>query len=164
MHIKSEYSSLLGNEISNKMKLVLLQSTSAKHKNAIFERKAYLFTKLVHQFQSTSDFSLHFFYLLVPPDLCLLGCIFHMIEYQDCPRVGKHVKDWKKVITQYGGEVEETYHARITHLMCKTQDLAIAQQALREGKRLVTCYWLNDIILKKKVCPPWKAVHFPLPP
>ena len=35
---------------------------------------------------------------------------------------------------------------------------------MREGKRLVTVYWLNDIILRKKVTPPWKAVHFPLPP
>jgi PAX-interacting protein 1 len=48
--------------------------------------------------------------------------------------------------------------------MCKTQDSAISNQALREGKRLVTIYWLNDIVVNRKVLPPWKAIHFPLPP
>ena len=39
----------------------------------------------------------------------------------------------------------------------------MASQALKEGKRLVTVYWLNDIVVKKKVVPPWKAIHFPMP-
>lgn len=70
---------------------------------------------------------------------------------------------WKKVIRQFGGEVEEASNPRITHLLCKTQDSSTATQALREGKRLVTVFWLNDIVAKKVVLPPWKAVHFPLP-
>ena len=86
-----------------------------------------------------------------------------MIEYQEDPEKSCYVDDWKKVICQYGGEIEESYHPRITHLLCRTQDSAISQQALREGKRLVSIYWLNDIIVRKIVCPPWKAVHFPLP-
>ena len=35
-----------------------------------------------------------------------------------------------------------------------------------EGRRLVTlvtAYWIYDTILRKKVLPPWRAVHFPLP-
>ena len=76
----------------------------------------------------------------------------------------KYLSDWKRVIRQYGGEVEEAYSNKITHLMCKTQDTQLSQQALREGKRLVTVRWLNDVVVKKKVLPPWKAVHFPLPP
>ena len=28
---------------------------------------------------------------------------------------------------------------------------------------LVTAYWIYDTILRKKVLPPWRAVHFPLP-
>ena len=31
-------------------------------------------------------------------------------------------------------------------------------------KRVVTAHWLNDIIKMKLLRPPWKAVHFPLPP
>ena len=101
--------------------------------------------------------------LSVPPDLCLLGCIFHIIEYQDDSEKSGYVPSWTKTIRQYGGEVEPSYHQRITHLLCKNQDSALAQQALREGKRIVTSYWLNDVVARKKVMPPWKAVHFPLP-
>ena len=100
----------------------------------------------------------------VPPDLCLLGCIFHIIDYQDDKEKAKFVPDWKKVIKQFGGEIEEEYHPRLTHILCAKQDNEICQTAIRENKRLVTIYWLNDIVVKKKVTPPWKAIHFPLPP
>jgi hypothetical protein len=36
-------------------------------------------------------------------------------------------------------------------------------QALREGKRCVTAYWLNDVVMKQQVLPPWQALHFPTP-
>ena len=112
------------------------------------------------------SFDEFFSYLLVPPDLCLLGCIFFICEYQDDTEQKQYCDDWKKVIRQFGGEVEEAYHpavTRITHVLCKTQDSAISMQALRDQKRLVTVFWLNDIVVKKVVLPPWKAIHFPLP-
>ena len=99
----------------------------------------------------------------LPPEYCLLGCIFYIIDYQNDQDESKYVRDWKKVIRQFGGEVEDAYHPRITHLMCKNQDSSISGQALREGKRLVTVYWLNDVVVLRKVVPPWKGVHFPLP-
>ena len=99
----------------------------------------------------------------LPSEYCLLGCIFHIIDYQEDPDESKYVRDWKKVIRQFGGEVEDAYHPRITHLMCKKQDSSVSTQALREGKRLITVYWLNDIVVLRKVVPPWKGVHFPLP-
>ena len=51
----------------------------------------------------------------------------------------------------------------MTHILAANQKSQLAQSARLEGKRLVTAYWLNDTILRKKVLPPWKAVHFPLP-
>ena len=99
----------------------------------------------------------------LPPEYCLLGCIFHIIDYQEDSDESKYVRDWKKVIRQFGGEVEDAYHPRITHLMCKNQDSSTSTQALREGKRLITVYWLNDVVVLRKVVPPWKGVHFPLP-
>ena len=105
----------------------------------------------------------NFFHFAVPPDLCLLGCIFFICDYQDDLEDSKFCDDWKKVIRQFGGEVVDTYHAGITHVLCKAQDSNLANQALREGKRLVTVYWLNDIVVKRVVLPPWKAIHFPLP-
>ena len=43
----------------------------------------------------------------LPPDLCLLGCIFVLVDCQDMEEA-KHLPEWKKVITQYGGEIEES--------------------------------------------------------
>ena len=31
-----------------------------------------------------------------------------------------------------------------------------------DGKRLVTCYWLNDVILSKKLFAPQTAMHIPV--
>ena len=42
----------------------------------------------------------------LPPDLCLLGCIFVIADYQDSEEA-RHLTDWRRVITQYGGEIEE---------------------------------------------------------
>ncbi|CAB4063821.1 PAXIP1 [Lepeophtheirus salmonis] len=100
--------------------------------------------------------------LTLPADLCLLGCIFLVVDYQESDE-SEFCSGWIRVIKQYGGEIEEDYHPRITHVLCKSQDNPTAQQGLREGKRLVTVYWLNDIVVNKRVTPPWKAIHFPLP-
>ena len=51
----------------------------------------------------------------------------------------------------------------MTHILAANQKSQLAQSGRVEGKRLVTAYWLNDTILRKKVLPPWRAVHFPLP-
>ena len=70
---------------------------------------------------------------------------------QDSTEQCKYVASWKKTITQYGGEIEGVLSPRVTHLLCSSQKSALAQQARIEGKRLVTCFWLNDTIRKKKV-------------
>ena len=98
----------------------------------------------------------------LPPDLCLLGCIFIITDYPDMEEA-KHLPEWRKVITQFGGEIEESLSPRVTHILAANQKSQLAQSGRVEGKRLVTAYWLNDTILRKKVLPPWKAVHFPLP-
>ena len=98
----------------------------------------------------------------LPPDLCLLGCIFIITDYPEMEEA-KHLPEWRKVITQFGGEIEESLGPRVTHILAANQKSQLAQSGRVEGKRLVTAYWLNDTILRKKVLPPWKAVHFPLP-
>lgn len=51
-------------------------------------------------------------HVAVPPDLCLLGCIFLMVEYQSDPELAPHVDKWAKTIREYGGELEEEYKPR----------------------------------------------------
>ncbi len=123
----------------------------------------YLFFRIVFKYAIHSLFN-SLLSLSVPADLCLLGCIFLMADYQDDPDTSEFVPDWKRMIREYGGELEDCPSSpRLTHVLCRTQDSEAAQRGLREGRRLVTAPWLSDTIARKKVLPPWKAVHFPLP-
>ncbi|KAH9518689.1 PAX-interacting protein 1 [Bulinus truncatus] len=97
----------------------------------------------------------------VPPDLCLLGCVFCIVDYQNILGTDE-VAAWKKVIEQYGGQVESSYCNRVSHVLCTNQKSDVFKMALREGKRVVTAFWLNDCLLQKKMVPPWQALHLPL--
>lgn len=94
--------------------------------------------------------------------MCLVGCVFFILDLERL--YGSSViAGWKKVIMHRGGEVEENYSPRCTHVICDTQRNILVQQALREGKRCVTIFWLNDVLLRKKLQAPWHALHFPSP-
>jgi PAX-interacting protein 1 len=97
----------------------------------------------------------------LPPDLFLLGCIFFVVDYESS--MPEEVAVWQRVVASSGGEVETVYGPRVTHVLCETQKSATFHRALREGKRCVTAYWLNDVVLKQQVLPPWQALHFPTP-
>ena len=56
----------------------------------------------------------------------------------------------------------DSYSQRVTHVMCEHQCSDVFKLALTDRKRLVTAHWLNDTLLKKKLMPPWLALHFPL--
>ncbi|KAI4477916.1 hypothetical protein M0804_012396 [Polistes exclamans] len=99
--------------------------------------------------------------LKLPPNLFLLGCIFVIVEY-DVQRPNE-VLVWKQVIEKYGGEVEPQYCGRATHVLAITQKHPTVVQALREGRRCVSAYWLSDVVNKQQVLPPWHALHFPTP-
>nr|CAG4651638.1 EOG090X027U [Triops cancriformis] len=100
--------------------------------------------------------------LKLPPDVCLLGCIFFITDqFRDVSP--KEITTWKQVIAQNGGEVEPAYCPRVTHVVCEHIRTPVVQQALREGKRLVTCYWLNDVIAKQHMAPPSQILHVPTP-
>ncbi|KAL4142876.1 hypothetical protein QTP88_005269 [Uroleucon formosanum] len=101
--------------------------------------------------------------LKLPPDKCLLGCIFLIVEYDRCPDTIKEVPTWKQIILDHGGEIEPSYTLRLTHILCQTQKHPLVQQGLRDGKRCITAYWLSDIITKQQLMPPWYALHFPTP-
>lgn len=75
--------------------------------------------KVIH----LSNFCLFF---IVPPDLFLLGCIFLIVEYDE--ESPDKVAMWKKLIAKHGGEVEPSYCARVTHLLCKTQRHGLVMQ------------------------------------
>ncbi|XP_063398435.1 PAX-interacting protein 1-like isoform X2 [Mytilus trossulus] len=97
----------------------------------------------------------------VPADMCLLGCVFFITDYQKI--LGQEqIDNWKKVIEQHGGQVDTSYSNRITHILAANQHSDVFHLALRDQRRVVTAYWLNDVLVKKKMMPPWQALHLPL--
>lgn len=99
--------------------------------------------------------------LKLPPELFLLGCIFYIVEYDETHE--KVLPQWKQLIQRYGGEIENLYCPRVTHVLCRTQRHGVVMQAIRDSKRCVTAYWLNDTMVKKHVAPPTQALHLPMP-
>jgi PAX-interacting protein 1 len=97
----------------------------------------------------------------VPPNLCLLGCVFIMSEYSMVYSTDE-LESWRHQIVNHGGEVENFYSSRITHVVCPHQRSSLAHLALREGRRLVSAFWLNDVLMKQRMLPPWQALHVPL--
>ena len=76
------------------------------------------------------------------------------VYFKESSEHSKYVPSWKKTITQYGGEIESSPTSpmtQVTHVLCSSQKSALAQQGRVEGKRLVTAFWLNDTIKRKKV-------------
>lgn len=82
-----------------------------------------------------------------------------IVEYDETDK--ENIDDWRQSIKNHGGEIETLYNVKVTHVLCRTQKHGIVMQAIRDSKRCVTVYWLNDIILKKQVLPPWQAIHLP---
>lgn len=99
--------------------------------------------------------------LKLPPELFLLGCIFFIVEYDESH--AKSLPQWKELIQKHGGEIESLYCPRVTHVLCRTQRHGVVMQAIRDSKRCVTAYWLNDTMLRKQVLPPNQALHLPMP-
>lgn len=99
--------------------------------------------------------------LKLPTELFLLGCIFFIVEYDECHPTD--IPEWKKLIQRHGGEIETVYCPRVTHVLCRTQRHGVVMQAIRDSKRCVTAYWLNDTILRMQVQPPSEALHLPMP-
>lgn len=65
-------------------------------------------------------------YVLVPPDMCLLGCVFLIVEYDRL--LGSEVTTWTRVIIENGGEIELNYSSRLTHIICITQKHPLVYQ------------------------------------
>ncbi|XP_028393848.1 PAX-interacting protein 1-like [Dendronephthya gigantea] len=91
----------------------------------------------------------------------LSGCVFFISDYQYTVPFSA-IDMWKKVIKQNAGEVEEAYSQNVTHVLCSHQHGEHFRRAIADGKRVVTCHWLNDVILNQKLIAPQTAIHLPV--
>ncbi|CAB3993743.1 Hypothetical predicted protein [Paramuricea clavata] len=92
----------------------------------------------------------------------LSGCVFFISDYQETVQPGT-INTWKKVIRQNAGVVEDVYSTKVTHVLCSHQNGDYYRKALADGKRMITCHWLNDVILNMKLLAPQTALHLPVP-
>nr|XP_046263839.1 PAX-interacting protein 1 isoform X2 [Scatophagus argus] len=97
----------------------------------------------------------------IPQDGFLLGCVFAIADYPEQMTDKQLLATWKRVIQACGGAVDPTLSSRCTHLLCESQVSNMYVQALREGKRCVTAHWLNTVLKKKRMVPPFRTLHLP---
>ena len=69
---------------------------------------------------------------------------------------------WKKVIDNYHGLVNSAYNSKLTHIVCTSQSCKAFKKGIHDAKRIVTPYWLNEVIKRKEHFPPCEAIHFPV--
>lgn len=112
----------------------------------------------------TKPFSIH-------PKLCLIGCVFFMSAYDTTDNGNglfvfsdKQKKLLLERIKRFGGEIEESYGPNCTHVVVDSQHRPVVAQALKDGKRVVTVYWIDAILSNhpQKVRPPWIPWHLPV--
>uniref|UniRef100_A0A8D8VF19 PAX-interacting protein 1 n=1 Tax=Cacopsylla melanoneura TaxID=428564 RepID=A0A8D8VF19_9HEMI len=149
------YGSSGGHSAAQRVAAVLAKSAAGQSVSAQHQQQ------MAHQ--QRAQFYGHNPNIKLPPEQCLLGCVFLIVEYDKQPDEAHHVDIWRQIILQNGGEVESSYVLRLTHILCLSQKHPLVQQGLRDGKRCITAHWLNDVITRQHVLPPHLAIHFPTP-
>lgn len=94
---------------------------------------------------------------------CLLGCVFYLNDFE-IAYTKDTLNEWQKSIEKYGGVVVNDYEAssdQITHVLCANRFTNTYKQALKDNKRIITQFWLEDVLEEEKMRPPWRAYHFP---
>ncbi|XP_022693062.1 PAX-interacting protein 1-like isoform X3 [Varroa jacobsoni] len=94
-------------------------------------------------------------------DTCFLGCVFYFLLHHSTEFNAEHISIAKGVCEEKGGTVAEMYSLEVTHVVCTHQNQLGVERALRDGKRCITVYWINDCVLQGKMAPPWQALHLP---
>ncbi|KAK4471651.1 hypothetical protein MN116_005059 [Schistosoma mekongi] len=98
------------------------------------------------------------------PEECLIGCVMLILGYRNIPESQKIV--WRRVMRLHGAEVVLAYDPiKVTHVIidCQLEEPDVVKQALLNQKRLVTIYWVNDILAKGRMIPPFEILHLPSP-
>lgn len=63
----------------------------------------------------------------IPSDLFLLDCIFYIVDYEK-DFAPLNYEKLKKAIIKFGGQLEDTYSSKCTHVLCENQANSIVQQ------------------------------------
>ncbi|RDD45037.1 PAX-interacting protein 1 [Trichoplax sp. H2] len=92
----------------------------------------------------------------------LVGCVFLIIDYQQDVDDGI-ISIWKKAIAERGGETVDKYSQKCTHILCYDRMSETYKLALRDGKKIATICWLNDVLRKEEIFTPRDCMQIPVP-
>ncbi len=102
---------------------------------------------------------------LITTNNFLSGCCFYLKSLEDY-YTRDILDEWQKIIELYGGHVVPEYDLQsnggdITHFVCSHRTDKFYKNAFLSQKRIVTQFWLEDVLKEEKYKPPWRAYHFP---
>ncbi|TGZ61965.1 hypothetical protein CRM22_007685 [Opisthorchis felineus] len=98
------------------------------------------------------------------PEECLVGCVLLLLGYRNAGESQRAL--WRRIMRSYGAEMVLAYDpTRVTHLVidCQLEEPDIVKQALRDRIRIVTIFWVNDVLSKGRLLPPYEILHLPSP-
>jgi PAX-interacting protein 1 len=75
------------------------------------------------------------------------------------------LSSWSKTIIDHGAILtDDIHHNDLTHFLCAYRTSELFRQVFkRKNVRMVTAYWLNDVLQRKKLFVPNLAIHYPCP-
>ncbi|OQR67786.1 PAX-interacting protein 1-like [Tropilaelaps mercedesae] len=94
-------------------------------------------------------------------DTCFLGCVFYFLFSHSTEFSAQQISVAKGVCEERGGMVADEYGPEVTHVVCSHQNQPGVERALRDNKRCITVYWINDCVLQGSMVPPYQALHLP---
>ncbi|CAL8087212.1 unnamed protein product [Calicophoron daubneyi] len=95
---------------------------------------------------------------------CLIGCVILLLGYRSVGETQRAL--WRRIMRSFGAEVVLVYDpTRVTHIVidCQLEEPDIIKQALRDRVRIVTIFWVNDILANGRMAPPFEIMHLPSP-
>jgi hypothetical protein len=96
----------------------------------------------------------------IPPELCFAGCYFLYAENPNSNDLHTLIK----IIRYYGGDIDvhnvRSPADKATHVICEYAS-HVPQFLEQKNKRVCTVAWINDVIEKRRIEPPFKVCHLP---
>lgn len=96
----------------------------------------------------------------ISSECCLIGCVFYISPtYSKNQNTENLISGWKRSIIKFGAKIVDNLQSEITHIVTEYIDLKSKPDI---EKRYVSIFWLNEVLEKGQLLPPWRFYHLPL--
>lgn len=101
--------------------------------------------------------------ITISSESCLIGCVFYISPtYSKNQNTENLISGWKRSMIKFGAKIVDNLQSNneiITHIVTEYIDLKSKQDI---DKRYVSIFWLNEVLEKRRLLPPWRFYHLPL--